>query len=159
MLRRGKTSSTKPQPSTPKLLNIFHSNWRSNHPRLSVRLADLFLTIGWVLIWLLIFFLSTAALGITTGAIVLMIAIWISVIELGITRWVEHSRIIQLLLNPDKQIPKNKSPTTTRVIHGKFIWQSISILLMLIGLWLFLGGSISNFSPPPNATLYEGLFF
>lgn len=104
------------------------------HPELSTYIASLFLSIIWLLAWLIIFFLSTWLIDITTGTKGFILALWLAVVAESVIRYVENLDGIAFFSKPNERYPKgdNKDFTFMRMMLLLFIGMSFAFFFQFL---------------------------
>jgi hypothetical protein len=104
------------------------------HPELSTYIASFFLSIIWLLAWLIIFFLSTWLIDITTGTKGFILALWLAVVAESVIRYVENLDGIAFFSKPNEKSPRgdNKDFTFMRMILLLFIGMSFAFFFQFL---------------------------
>ena len=119
-----------------KLWVLLKSMARSirRYPELSTYIASLFLSIVWLLAWLIIFFLSTWLIDITTGTKGFILALWLAVVAESVIRYVDNLDGIAFFSKPNERSPKgdNKDFTFMRMMLLLFIGMSFAFFFQFL---------------------------
>jgi hypothetical protein len=87
-------------------------------PELSTMVAALYLALVWILAWIIIFFLSTWLIDISTSKKGFILALWLAVVAETIIRYVENIDGVAYFSKPFESEPKgdNKDFTFARML-------------------------------------------
>ena len=105
-------------------------SWRSdlakfirNKPELSTTIAAGYLALIWILAWIIIFFLSTWLIDISTSKKGFILALWLAVVAETIIRYVENLDGVAYFSKPLELDPKgdNKDFTFARMLILLFV--------------------------------------
>tara|TARA_B110000967_G_C18667857_1_gene451515 strand:- start:116 stop:718 length:603 start_codon:yes stop_codon:yes gene_type:complete len=104
------------------------------YPKLSTYIASSFLSIVWLLAWLIIFFLSTWLIDITTGTKGFILALWLAVVAESVIRYVENLDGIAFFSKPNQDRPKgdNKDFTFMKMMLLLFIGMSFAFFFQFL---------------------------
>ncbi len=111
------------------------AQWIRSKPQLSTYIAALYLAAIWLLTWLIIFFLTTWLLKISTGKEVFIMALWLAVVAETIIRYVENLDYVAFFSKPAEPDPRgdNKDFTLSRMFLLLFIGLFTAFLFVFLG--------------------------
>lgn len=105
-----------------------------SRPQLSTIMAAFYLAMIWLLTWIIIFFLSTWLIDITTGKKGFILAIWLAVVAESIIRYVENLDSVAYFSKPMEHYPKgdNKDFTFGRMLLLLFMGLSCAFFFQFL---------------------------
>jgi hypothetical protein len=116
-------------------------SWRSdlakfirNKPELSTTIAAGYLALIWILAWIIIFFLSTWLIDISTSKKGFILALWLAVVAETIIRYVENLDGVAYFSKPLEIYPKgdNKDFTFARMLILLFVGLTLAFFFQFL---------------------------
>jgi hypothetical protein len=129
---------------------------RSEWPITSTYVAATFLALIWLIVWLVVFFFTTAALGLSTGIIAFIATLWLSIISEAIIRFAENSTFVARLSKPKEPDAKGDNEDFDFGVAARLFCAGFTLLFLLTVVTSMMGYRLVSFTPEPKEVWYSG---